>query len=396
MRPPEKKPQLFIILFLVSFASVAAVLYTPGLPAIAAHFNVSISGAQFVVSLFLIGYTFGQLPYGPIANRFGRKPTLYAGILLEIVGAFLCYIFGNMNIFPLFLLSIFLLAVGASVGLKMAFNLIGDSFAQLEAAKRISYMSISFAMAPSIGVVIGGLIVHYLSWQSCFFFLMLYGIYLLSLIPFLPETLPSKDFQALNLKRIFQGFYSQLQSPLLLLGAFVWGLCTCVPYIFAQMGPIIGIEQIGLDPDVYGLYNFIPSFGVLIGALLGKFLFDRIGNGYILALGIAISFIGIVFQIIAFYLKYVDPFTLFFPMVITYIGTTMIFVYASSVAVTGSQDKSNASSVVSFLNMTTALTSTLILSAIPLKFALLLPLFYFVIWVILVLLSKTLIRFSER
>src|SRR5580700_3998703 len=79
----------FTLLLMISFASVNAVLFTPALPAIAHFFMLSNDQAQLTVSWFLVGYALGQLIYGPLANRFGRKPALYAGISLQIVSSLL-------------------------------------------------------------------------------------------------------------------------------------------------------------------------------------------------------------------------------------------------------------------------------------------------------------------
>lgn len=101
---PSKKPQLFILLLLATFASVSAVLYTPSLPEIAESLKITSTQAQFSMTAFLIGYALGNLPYGPLSNRFGRKPTLYLGILLAIGGSLLILLAASLQLFGLFVL----------------------------------------------------------------------------------------------------------------------------------------------------------------------------------------------------------------------------------------------------------------------------------------------------
>src|SRR6478672_5239599 len=89
MKTQPTLPMLTLLL-LISFASVNAVLFTPALPDITAFFAISENTAQQTITWFLVGYAIGQLIYGPIANRFGRKPALYAGISLQIFSSILC------------------------------------------------------------------------------------------------------------------------------------------------------------------------------------------------------------------------------------------------------------------------------------------------------------------
>ena len=84
------EPQFLILLLIASFASVGAVLFTPALPSIRDFFHVSVGESQLTITSYLVGYALGQLPYGPLANRYGRKPALYMGISLSIVGSLLC------------------------------------------------------------------------------------------------------------------------------------------------------------------------------------------------------------------------------------------------------------------------------------------------------------------
>src|SRR5436190_17052493 len=99
----------FTLLLLISFASVNAVLFTPALPAIANFFAISDSTAQLTITWFLVGYAIGQLIYGPIANRYGRKPALYVGISLQIFSSLLCVLAGKLHLYSLLVTARFLL-----------------------------------------------------------------------------------------------------------------------------------------------------------------------------------------------------------------------------------------------------------------------------------------------
>src|SRR5687768_11342902 len=115
---PQQQFAFLILLMLISFASIHAVLFTPALPHLAHSFDITIESAQQTLTWFLIGYALGQLLYGPLANRFGRKPALYSGICLQILSSFMCVLAGKLACYPLLILGRFFLALGSGVGLK--------------------------------------------------------------------------------------------------------------------------------------------------------------------------------------------------------------------------------------------------------------------------------------
>ena len=136
------------LLLLISFASVNAVLFTPALPQIAAFFSITNEKVQLTITWFLIGYAFGQLLYGPLANRFGRKPALYAGILLQIISSLACVLAGKLHNYDALVAARFALALGSGVGLKMTFTLVNECYEPKSASKKIAYLMLAFAITP--------------------------------------------------------------------------------------------------------------------------------------------------------------------------------------------------------------------------------------------------------
>ena len=143
---------------------------------------------SLTITLFLVGYAVGQLLYGPLGNRFGRKMALYLGIGLEIISCFFCAAASPLHAFWLLLLARLLMALGASVGLQMTFTLVADTYTQHEARKRIAHLMIAFAITPALGVAIGGFLTDDFSWTANFYFMAFYGAFLLILAAKMPET----------------------------------------------------------------------------------------------------------------------------------------------------------------------------------------------------------------
>lgn len=225
------KLTFFTLLLLISFASVNAVLFTPALPDIAYFFEIREDVAQQTITWFLIGYALGQLVYSPIANRFGRKPALYAGIILQITSSLLCVLAGVIHEYWLLVIARFMLALGSGVGLKMTFTLVNECYEPKMASQKISYLMLAFAITPGLSVGIGGILNTYYGWTSCFYAGAIYGCLLLLLVTRLPETQKTLDLNAFKMKYLLHSYSSQFKNRQLIAGGLscCGGLAKLVP-----------------------------------------------------------------------------------------------------------------------------------------------------------------------
>ncbi len=371
-----QQPQFLTLLLLVSFGSVGATLFTPGLPMIAHYFQVNMASAQLTITLFLIGYAVGQLLYGPLTNRFGRKPTLYYAIGLEIISALLCSFAAPLHSFDLLVVARLLMALGASVGLKMTFTIIADSYPQDQATHIISRLLLAFAITPGLGITIGGYLVELLNWQSCFYFLALYGVLLLFLCMRLPETSKKLDHTALYLSSLIKNYYLQIKNSQLVLCAVMVGCASTFIYLFAALAPFIAMNLLQMDPAHYGLFNLLPPLGMIAGSFLAAHLARSVLPLKAIIVGIIISCLGALLMLGAFLVHWINPYTLFLPMAVSYVGLSVIFANASGLATSQATDKSNASAMMNFLNMGFCVVCVLLAGLMTKHAAIIMPIIY--------------------
>lgn len=370
----SKKPPLMILLLLVSFASVGAVLFTPALPMITSAFHLSVGQGQLTITAYLVGYAIGQLPYGPLANRFGRKKTLYIGISIAILGSLLCAFSSPLESFNLLIFARFLQALGACVGLKISYTMIADVYKQVDATKVLSRLLIAFAIMPGVAVAIGGYLTKWLNWESCFYFLSVFGVFMLWLSTRLPETAKSLDPNALNIHSIVQGYGLKFKNKRVVISGLTLGCASSVIYVFASKAPFIGINLIGLTPDQFGAYNLIPVVGMLLGAFVSAKLAGLFSVLGLILSGIVASLIATFTQLIPFSLGIINPASLFFPLFLIYITSSVIFTNVTSFGLAHAQNKSNGSAVLNFINLSTTVVAVLLSEFIYPESAIVLPL----------------------
>lgn len=347
----SKNGYLCILIMLASFAAVCALLYTPALPQVASYLKISSSQAQQSISIFLIGYALGFLPWGPLANDIGRKKTTHIGLALAAFGLLSSMM---IVIYPkLWLLNCgrLLTALGSSVGIKITYTYIADLFTKEEILSKISYLLLASAAASSLAVAAGGLITSYLGWLSCFYVTFGYGVLLLNLSFFLPETLTEDKkipIDPLNLLRTYACF---VKNTALIKSSFMMGCCTAFTYLFASMAPFILIQNMGLSPKDYGLYNFIPASGIIAGFYAIQFFKTKLASIKQIKYGMLVAAFftaALTFLLITHKLT---SLSIFLSMAGLYLGISIVFANASSLALSTTTDKSNASSTMNFLNM---------------------------------------------
>lgn len=336
---------------MISFASVNAVLFTPALPAIANFFVISDNTAQLTITWFLVGYAIGQLVYGPIANRFGRKPALYTGISLQIFSSLICVLAGSLHIYSLLVVGRFLLALGSGVGLKMTFTLINETYEPSIAGKKLSYLMIAFAIAPGLGVMFGGILNSYFGWTSTFYAGAVYGVILLLLTMRLPETKKILDMDALQFNQLIEGYISQFRNLQLISGGLLMGGATCFVYIFAALAPFIAINVLHMSSASYGIANILPSIGLVLGSFFSAQLAKSHPTKSNIRLGIIITILGSITMLVFTLLSLSALTMIFIPMMLCYFGLSLVFANTSTIAMSNVSDKANGSAVMNFINM---------------------------------------------
>lgn len=382
-----KKPSILSLIFLSSFATMGVIMIAPALPAISLDYNVSKTTVQFGMTLFLLGYAIGQLIFGPVANRYGRKPALYAGLLIACLGSVLTIAANNIHYHPLFVAGRFIEALGSSCGLVLSFAIVNDFYFLEEARKLSALLILAFAIMPSIAIALGGAITSYLGWKFCFYFLLAYGITLFYFVAKLPETLAAADPQALNYKRFFSRYLATIKNRNLVTYALIYGLSTGCAYSFSTEGPFIGIHVLHLDPLVYGALGTLPFAGMILGSLFAAHAAKFIKASIMGKIGFFSELLGTIMLLLFFTAHEINIWTLIAPLIVFFFGHAIVASNFSALGISQTDDKAHGSGMVNFLNLSAAVTITLILSMLSFLGTILLPVIYSSALVVMVLIS---------
>lgn len=346
-----KAPSLALLFPIAALANFTSVFYTPALPSITEYFHISPGYAESSMYLYLLFVAIGCLIYGPISNRFGRKPALYVGFSIVILGSILCIASGLVRSFIIFDIGRALQALGGAAGLQVGFTMIGDCYKPPKSMKITSYVSLAFAVSPSIGIAIGGLLTNSFGWQGCFYFILIYLVVLLTLVIYcVPETLPIKHTDSFKIGKIINGYCAKFKKIRVLLTGLIVGSVVSLTYLFFSIAPFIGISFLKLSPRVYGFYSLVPSAFLVVGCLLTAFLTKHLKPFTTIKIGAGVLILGALTLLLLFLGGYVNVITLFLPVSFGLIGQAFVQINALGLVLHHSVNKALTSSVVMFIN----------------------------------------------
>ena len=380
------KPSLLCLILLISFPSVVAILISPALPNIAVFFHISNSYVQQAITIYVLGYAFGQLIYSPLANRFGRKPAIYAGMSLYFVSSVVCLIAIYLHCFKLLLLARLFMALGASVGMVITYTIINDFYKPQQARSVVAYTVLAYAFMPAVAIAFGGAVTTYFSWVDCFYIYIIYGFVVFVVSSKLPETLVEKNKSALKIKNLISSYFTAFSSVRLILFSAIYGLMSAYIYLIASGGPFIGINEIGLSSSHYGLFLIIAYCGQFLGAIIAGRVSNYLSVYQVLVLGYCSVTLGSILMLIAFSLHWVNTVTLMLPLFFVMLGLPITYSSSTVLALLEYKDKATGSAVMSFITMGIALLATLIFTLFPISNPMIMPISFLCVLFLAVLL----------
>lgn len=378
----SSKPPLICLILLISLPSVATVLISPALPPIASFFHITDAYAQQLITLAVVGYAFGQLLYSPLANRFGRKSAICVGMVLYLLSCLVCLFAIHAYFFRLLLFARFFMVLGASAGMVITFTIINDYYRPQEARSVVAYTVLAYAFMPAVAIVVGGFITTHFSWIDCFYVYLFYGVFVLLMCLFLPETLQVPDKHALKINKLLFSYFKAFSSTRLMLFSCIYGLMSAYIYIIASGAPFIGVDTIGLSSAQYGFLLIIPYSGQFLGALIAGRISRHKSTYAVMVLGYASVTLGCLLMLFAFLLGWVSVVSLMGPIFFIMMGLPITYSSTTVLALLDYKDKATGSAVMSFMTMGIVLVVILIFSLFPISNPIIMPISFIIVLIL--------------
>jgi DHA1 family bicyclomycin/chloramphenicol resistance-like MFS transporter len=254
-------------------------MYLPGFEDIAASLGTTAAKVALSLSSFFVGVSLGQLLYGPLLDRYGRKKPLYAGLVLYMVATFFCMEAKEIN--TLIVLR-FIQAVGACAAQVAAMAMVRDLFGPRDSAKVLSLLLLVLGASPMIAPTAGGYIVSAWSWRIVFLVLLIMAALITALtIFFLPESYPADKEFSLKPLPILRNFLAVLRVKQFIVYVLVEAFAFAGLLAYVSGSPLLFMGYFHLDKRTYGwVFAFLAvafiGLSQLNGLLLRKYKSEQI------------------------------------------------------------------------------------------------------------------------
>ncbi len=256
----RRRPPLVLLALVTAIAPASLHILVPALPSLAAIFDAAPGAVQLVLTLFLAGIAVGQLVYGPVSDRFGRRPVLLAGLGLFLVGTGLC---GFAWSLPALILGRAIAALGGCAGMVLGRAIVRDVYDRERSASALATIMMVMSLVPSLSPAIGAYLTQWVGWRADFVLLGVVGITVLVLTAVNLEETHAPG--AINLAGMIGSFAMLLRSPAFLTVAFATAFTSTSWFTFLAAAPYLLAERLHRPPSTYGLMILLPMAGYILG-----------------------------------------------------------------------------------------------------------------------------------
>jgi len=302
----------------------------PALPVIKKTFEVSTEVAQLTLSLSMLSIALGTLFYGPLSDKYGRKPVMLLGLSITLIGSIFCFL---ANTIELLILGRFIQAFGAAVGLVLARAIVRDVYGAQEAARVIATLVMVMVVVPMFSPLLGGELMVWLSWEYVFVLIAIASVLMFFLLfQNLPETL--KEPVA------FTGVAAMIGNYVLLFRSRAFcGYAFCVTFVsvvffsFIAAAPEIMITVLKRPPTEYGYYFVMIPMGFMAGNYYARHFGRSMELNRMISIGVSIGIGGISLAITLQLIGFHQPIALFAPVALAVLGNGIVLPNAQAAAI---------------------------------------------------------------
>lgn len=270
--------------------------YLPALPTLGASLHASPAAVQMSLTVFFIVIGVCQLFYGPISDVFGRKPPIYAGLVIFAVGSIGCALAPTIEVLIAFRA---MQAFGACAGMVVPRAIVRDLYTGHEAARLMSLLMLVMSVSPILAPLAGSLVISLWSWREVFAVLAVVAVLCLVMtVVQLPETHPAERRLGKTLGGAFSSYGGLLRDPVFMGLSLVCGFGLATFFVFIGSAPFVYIEHFGLTPIQFSLafaLNAASFFAMsqLTARLSARFGLAPLIRGSVIGVAVVMSLLAI-------------------------------------------------------------------------------------------------------
>lgn len=266
--PTHSRALILVLALLSAFAPFATDMYLPALGHMARAYSTDTGRIEGTLSAFFLGLAIGQAIYGPLIDRFGRKPPLLIGVSLFVLATLGCLLTRDIDVLISFRV---LQAMGGCAGMIIGRAIINDLYGPTESARVLSLMMMFMTIAPIMAPMVGGWMLGWAGWESIFVFIIVFGSTCgLMAWRFVPETLATTGRAPLSVGSVANAYAQLARRPAFILPAISGALGQASMFAFITGSPFIFMQRFGLSEQQFGWLFGLTAVGIAVGAQINR------------------------------------------------------------------------------------------------------------------------------
>lgn len=282
---PDTLAMTAVLAMLTALGPLSTDFYLPSLPEIVRVMATDVSGAQATLSAFLFGFAAGQIVWGPLSDRLGRRPVLIAGLCLFSGTTLACAFAPSIEAL---IGARFAQALGASGPIVLGRAMVRDLYEGPRAGRELARMGTIMGLVPAVAPVLGGVLQTAFGWRSTFLASLVFALAILAVVvTMLPETLRQRSPERFSLLAIIRGFRLLLQNRAYRIYVALTALAYAGLFAFISGSSFVLMGIYGLSAPAYGLSFGFCVLGYILGTIIAQRLVGRRGLDGVIALGVA-------------------------------------------------------------------------------------------------------------
>lgn len=314
--PATRRPPFLILVAVSAIGPLALNMFMPSMPGLQATFGVSYGTVQLTLTLYLVGLAVCQLFYGPLSDRYGRRPLLLAGLALFVIASIASALATSIETL---ILARLVQALGGASGIVLSRAIVRDLYHGEKGASVLGYITMAWVLAPMIAPVIGGYLDQFWGFRSGFVLLAIIGALTLIIAWF---TLHETNFNRRTDGRLWQSaHYGRIFASRQFRGyATTLAFASAVFFTFLAFAPFLTVNIMGRSAVEYGLWFILVSLGYMVGNFLSGRYSVLIGNDRMVLFGNLMTLAGASLCLLLALLGLLTPLALFAPMLLCALG----------------------------------------------------------------------------
>jgi DHA1 family bicyclomycin/chloramphenicol resistance-like MFS transporter len=358
---PARRPPYAVLIAISAIGPLALNMFMPSIPGLQATFGASTGAVQLTLTVYLAAMALCQLLYGPLSDRYGRRPMLLAGLSLFVLASIACALATSIE---MLIACRVLQALGGGAGIVLARAMVRDVYGRERAASVLGYITMAWVLAPMIAPTIGGLLDQAFSFRATFWVLAVIAAGVLAgAWRYLSETNPAVGGDGPLLR--FDAFAALLAIPAYRGYVATVTFASTVFFSYLALAPFIIISVREHPPVVYGMWSAFAALGYMAGNFLSGRYSERFGNDTMIRAGNIVTLTGAIAMLFLALAGFEHPASLFVPMLICTLGNGLVMPNGITAAISlDPRFIGAAAGLAGFLQMSFAATTSQVVGAV--------------------------------